>query len=152
MNILTSRLLRILSLIAALVAPPLLGAAEHEHEEDSPLHTAMEDMGKAMRAVNKGLTSADPAAAKTDILDALQKMQALAVEGKALVPPTIEKLPAAEQPAKLAAYRAELAAAIVIMLEIERAVLGDQWDAAKEGFARLRTARKEGHEKYNPEE
>jgi soluble cytochrome b562 len=112
----------------------------------------MEDMGKAMRVVNKALTSSDPAPSKADVLAALQKMQALAVEGKALTPASIEELPEGERPAKLVAYRSDLAAAIVVMLEIERAVLADNWALAKETFGKLRTARKEGHEKYNPEE
>jgi hypothetical protein len=152
MNTLLSRPVRFASLLFLCALPATLSAADAAKGEDSPLHIAMEDMGKAMRALNKGLTSADPAAAKADILAALQTMQKLGVEGKVLVPASIEKLPEAERPAKLAAYRADLASAIVVLLELERAVLADNWELAKETFAKVRAARKEVHEKYNPEE
>jgi soluble cytochrome b562 len=149
MHLFSRRLVLAFGLTLALVLPAALRAAD---EEESPLHTAMEEMGRGMRTINKALTGADPAAAKTDILAALQRMQELAVGGKVLVPASIESLPEAERPVKLAAYRADLAAAIGVMLEVERAVLADNWDLAKETFAKLRTARKDGHEKYNPDE
>jgi hypothetical protein len=152
MNALASRLLRSGLLGLVLILPAALRAADGAEGEDSPLHTAMEEMGKSMRTLNKALTSADPAAAKADILAAVQKMQTLAVESKVHTPVSIEKLPEAERPAKLAAYRADLAAAIIVLLELERAVLADNWELAKETYAKVRTARKEGHEKYNPEE
>lgn len=146
-------------LLAGLAASTLLcsglRAADHDHgdsDDESPVHERMEEMGKSMRVLARGLNSADPAAGKADYLEALQKMQLLAVEAKALVPSTMEKVPEADRPAKLAGYRADLAATIAIMLEIEQAVLSDQWDAAKEAFGKLRAARKDGHEKYAPEE
>ena len=123
-----------------------------EHDEDTPLHHKMEDMGRALRALNKGLSSADPAAVKADLLDAVQKMQMFAVESKLLTPATIEKLPAAERPAKIAEYRADLAGTIQTMLELERAILTDNWAKAKTEFQSLRAHRKDGHEKFNPEE
>jgi soluble cytochrome b562 len=152
MNLCARRLISAFGLTAALVLPNALRAAEQAQGDDSPLHTAMEEMGRGMRTVNRALTGADPAAAKADVLAALHRMQELAITGKVLVPASIEKLPEAERPAKLAAFRADLAAAIGIMLEIERAVLADNWDLAKETFGKLRTARKDGHDKYNPEE
>ena len=152
MNFPVRRFICIFSLTTAALA--LRGAEQQPAAagEDSPLHTSMEEMGRGMRAVNKALTGADPAAAKADILAALHNMQKLALEGKVLVPATIEKLPEAERPAKLAAFRADLAGAIVIMLELERAVLADNWELAKETLGKLRDARKGGHDKYNPEE
>jgi hypothetical protein len=144
----TTRTFHLLGLTLAFILPVALRAAD----EESPLHLAMEEMGRGMRTVNKALTGADPAAAKADVLAALQSMQEHAVASKVLVPATIEKLPEGERPAKLAAYRADLATAIGVLLEVERAVLADNWDLAKEAFTRLRAARKDGHEKYNPEE
>jgi hypothetical protein len=154
MNLCARRFISVFGLTAALILPTALDAAEQEnaHGDDSPLHMAMEEMGRGMRVVNKALTGADPAAAKADVLAALHHMQELALSGKVLVPASIEKLPEAERPAKLAAFRADLAGAIGVMLEIERAVLADNWDLAKETFGKLRTARKDGHDKYNPEE
>jgi soluble cytochrome b562 len=125
---------------------------EQEHDEDTPLHHNMEDMGRAMRVLNKALNSADPAVAKSDCLAAIQKMQVLAVEGKALTPASIAKLSDAERPAKLVAFRSDLAGAIETMLQIERAILADEWPRAKELFQHMRDQRKEGHEKYNPDE
>lgn len=127
-------------------------AAGHDHDEDTPLHHNMEDMGRAMRTLNKGLNSADPSAAKTDLLAAIQKMETLAVEGKTLTPASIAKMPEAEQPAKLAAFRADLAGTIQTMLEIERAMLADDWAKARDEFKHMRDQRKDGHEKYNPDQ
>lgn len=143
-------LLSTLILSVALAVPGSLVAADDA--EESPLHQGMEAMGKAMRAINNGLKAEDPATAQAELLTALQGMQEHAVAGKAMIPASIAKLPEAEQPAKLAAYRADLAAAIVVMLELERAVIAQDWDKAREYFGQMRSARKDGHEKYNPDE
>lgn len=141
-----------LALPTALSAADSVAEEEHGHDDESPLHKAMEDMGRAMRAVNKGLNAADPAAVKADVLEALQTMQTLAVGAKVLVPHSIEEIPEAERPARLASYRADLAGAIVTLLELERAVLADNWEQARTLYAQVRTHRKEGHEQYNPDE
>jgi hypothetical protein len=139
-------------LLTAIALPLGARAAEHGDGEDSPLHQGMEAMGKAMRVLNRGLKAEDPATEKEAMLAALQEMQEHAVAAKVLVPASVQALPEAERPARLAAFRADLAAAIVVMLEMERAILADNWTAANDSFAQMRDSRKEGHEKYNPDE
>ncbi len=174
MNEPAARLLPTLTLVLAVALPAALRAADappagapapaghhmgghgHGHgddddEDNSPLHQHMKAMGKALRVINNSLKSEDPAGSKAEMLDAVQKMEAMAIEGKTMVPWSIEDLPEAERPAKLAAFRSELAGAVEIMLELERAILADKWDVAREQFGKLREARKDGHEKYNPD-
>lgn len=151
-RLITATLLLTALFLPAAVVQAADAAKPEASDDETPLHHKMEDMGRALRALNKGLSSADPAAVKADLLDAVQKMQVLAVESKLLTPATIEKLPAAERPAKIAEYRADLASTIQTMLELERAILADDWAKAKTQFQSLRTHRKDGHEKFNPEE
>lgn len=145
--------------IAALSLPPLARAADDHHghhghhgDEESPLHLAMEAMGDAMRVINRSLRADDPSAAKPDLLEAVQSMQAHALEAKLLEPPSVANGPAEARAARKAEFRSQLAGVIIIMLELERAILADDWEAARTRYGELRDARKAGHEKFNPEE
>jgi hypothetical protein len=129
--------------------------AAHDHaamgdDDNSPLHQAMSKMQKAYRPLSRALRNPVPAD-KATYLEQLQTIEQAAVEAKAYTPPSIEELPEAERPAKLAAYRADLAQAIETMLELERAILADDWDNVKTLGQKLGSERGEGHKKYNPE-
>ena len=139
-----------------LLVPLALSAADHDHEhaddsDDTPLQQDMKQIGHTFRSLNRGLRDPDPAQ-KEEYLAALEKMEALAVAAKVEVPSYIASLPAEQQPAMLISFRADLAGAIQTMLEIERAILADDWDTAKALREKLVSQRNAGHKKYDPEE
>jgi hypothetical protein len=146
--------------VACLLALPLgaraaePAAQEHagmdDDHDNSPLHQAMEKMQKAYRPLSRALRNPVPAD-KATYLEQLQTIEQLAIEAKTYTPPSIEELPEAERPAKLAAYRSDLAQAIGTMLELERAILADDWDNVKTLGQKLGSERGQGHKKYNPE-
>jgi len=125
--------------------------AAEEAEEHSPIHDAMEAMNTAYRNLSRGLRNPDPAA-KTDYLEWLQAIELAAVEAKPHVPSRILELPEAEQPAMIASYRSELAAAIETMMQLEQAMIADEWETVKTLGRQLGSQRSEGHKKYKPEE
>jgi soluble cytochrome b562 len=146
---------RIVAACSLLLVPLALSAADSDHEhgddgEDTPLQQDMKQIGHTFRSLNRGLRDPDPAQ-KEDYLAALEKMEALAVAAKVEVPSYIASLPAEQQPTMLLSFRADLAAAIQTMLEIERAILADDWDTAKALREKLVNQRNAGHKKYDPE-
>lgn len=147
---------RLLSIVAlstltgGLVLPVNVFAAD-EGEESTPLHEAMETMGQTYRNLGRGLRNPDPAA-KTDYLAWLQTIEANAIEAKQYVPPHIMTLPEAEQPAMIASFRSDLAGAIVIMLQLEQAIIADDWEKVGTLARTLGSTRSESHKKYNPED
>lgn len=148
-----NKLLSIVALITltgSLVLPVNVFAAD-DGEESTPLHAAMETMGKTFRNLGRGLRDPDPAA-KDDYLKWLQTIEAAAVEAKQYVPHHVMELPAAEQPAMIAQFRSDLAAAIETMLKLERAIIADDWAAVKTLGRELGAQRGAGHKKYNPED
>ncbi|MGH8020196.1 MAG: cytochrome b562, partial [Opitutaceae bacterium] len=120
-------------------------------EEHSPLHLTMEKMGETYKNLARALRNPDPAA-KADLLNWLQKLELGAIEAKQYVPASIEKLPAAEQPAQIAAFRADLIGTIETMLQLERAILAEDWERVKTLGREISAQRRDSHKKYNPEE
>lgn len=146
------RQVHVLAAVICLTLCVRASAAENAaaEEDDSPLHVAMAQMGKAFGPLMRALREPDPAR-KADYLAWLQTIEARAIEAKALTPASIEELPEAERPAQLTAFRSDLAAVIQTLLELERAILADDFAQAQALAAELRTQRSDAHKKYNPE-
>ena len=143
------RLLPVLALaavsIAWAVATPLAVTA------DGPdLHDLMKGIKKNLKVVGAGLS--DPAA-DASVLDALAEMEVLLLAAKGHEPSNLDEVPRAERAAHTAAYRADMARALMETLQLEIAVLEGRRDEAVD-IARgsLKDMRDAGHEKYEPGE
>lgn len=143
---------RILPFIAAaiLISPYGLFADHHEEGEDTPLHTEMESMDDAFKPLYRAMRKPDPAA-KDQYLEWLQTMQVHAINSKVHTPRYFDELGDEERTEMLITYRKDLTLFIETLLQLERAILDDNWETAKDLASELRTHRKSGHKSYDPE-
>lgn len=151
----TKSITRFLSLFTSVLMAISMSFADHheegEHEDESPLHEAMETMGDVFKPFMRAMRAPNPDD-KDRYLDWLQEMQTQAVISKVHVPRYFEELSEEEAATMLVSFRVDMTKFIGSLLELEKAILEDDWETAKTLAADLKTHRKEGHKAYDPEE
>jgi len=125
---------------------------DEEHEPATPedrLEHEMEAIEGALKALRRSMR--DPAN-RADSLDRVAEMQAATVVCKSLAPPMAETVPAGERKAFLVEYRLQLVDFLERLLELERALLSDDAEAAKVAFKQIREMEDSGHERFTEDE
>lgn len=138
------------TLMAALLAVTFVAAPATlaaEKKGDSELGKAMEDMGKALKAIKKNVK--DPTK-NEESLKLVAKCQQDALTSKGLLPAMLTKVPEADKAKTLAGYRKMMADTIAALCKLEGQLLDGKNDEAAETLKTLKTLEDDGHEKYNP--
>lgn len=123
--------------------------ASDAHEEDSPLHQAMEGMGRCLRKLSRQVE--DPAQLESSKA-LLAKMKENAEKAKALEPPLDKEMPAAERAKWIAKFKEGMDKVIATIGEAETALGEEKLGAAKEKVRDLREEREAGHKEFDVEE
>lgn len=134
----------------SLLGPLAVAADDHGHSEN-PLYDNMEKMSDPYRDLLRGIRRPD-ASEKEAYLVALQTLQVLCVEGKAMIPSKTKDLPETERAAFIADYRKSMANTLITLLKMEKAIIDENWEAANELGRDLRSHKSDGHEKFQPDE
>ena len=128
----------LLAVIATCFAAPL-------HADDTPLGKQMEEFNDAYKALRR---EEDPAKAAALTREAQQAV----VKSLSELPSMVGKMPEGPEKAKAAAeYRLMMGKVYVTLCEIEAASLAGEMDKVAELVKGLRTAKKEGHDKFMEE-
>ena len=112
---------------------------------DTELAKQMEIIDEGLKKLRRTLRKPDQ---NKDSLEIINQIQAAAVACKALPPAKAAKLPEAERQKFVMAYRKDMAAMIVQLLNMEIAVLEGNNDKANEIHKGMKKIEDEGHEKY----
>ncbi len=123
-------------------------ADNHEGSgEEKDVYSHMEEISDAYRDLRRALRRPDET--KIDeYLELVQKMQVGFVISKALEPTQAEGLEGEEKTEMLRQYRAEMTKTIVQLIEVERALLAGDLEAANTALEPVSDLKAEGHEKY----
>ena len=110
------------------------------------------ELAKQMEVIDEGLKKLRRTLRKPDSnkesLETITQIQAAAVASKGMTPAKAAKLPEAERQKFVAAYRKDMAAMIVQLLNMEIAVLEGNNDKANEIHKSMKQIEDEGHKKY----
>ncbi len=123
-------------------------------DEDAKKASASKDteLAKQMEIIDEGLKKLRRTLRKPDqnkeSLEIINQIQAAAVASKAQVPAKAAKMPEAERQKFVMAYRKDMAAMTVQLLNMEIAVLEGNNDKANEIHKSMKRIEDEGHEKY----
>ena len=138
-------------LIATIVLlPGFISWADEGDYDESPLHEEMEIMNDAFKPLVRAMRNPDPAN-QEQYLEWIQAMQVSAVNSKVYVPRYFAELSEEEAGKMLVEYRVDMTKFIATLLELEAAVLLENWEEASEIAGGLRDHRKHGHSTYDPE-
>jgi soluble cytochrome b562 len=83
-------------------------------------------------------------------LEMVGRLRQNSVGARATIPPMIAKLPQAQQPAKLAAYKQQMTKLISQEDELQKALSAGQNSRAVEIFKTIEATRKTGHDQFRP--
>ena len=145
-----------LAVLAGIPGGVALGLAQDETKQDEAktagAKTTDTELAKQMEIIDEGLKKLRRSLRKPDTnkesLETISQVQAAAVASKALTPAKAAKLPDAERQKFVAAYRKDMAAMIVQLLNMEIAVLEGNNDKAMEIHKKMKDIEDEGHKKY----
>ena len=141
--------LALTTLFIALPAAPIEAARQLETaDDDSPLLKEMDVLEAQLKFLRRNLKKPEENAAS---LTAIQEMQRAAVACKAMSFPMAE---AAEGEAKaelVKGYKLEMIDLIETILSMERALLNDDNDGARELYKTIKGFEDSGHEKFTDE-
>jgi len=140
-----------LALLAGVPGGMSVGLAQ---DEDAKKASASKDteLAKQMEIIDEGLKKLRRTLRKPDqnkeSLEIINQVQAAAVASKAQTPVKAAKMPEAERQKFVMAYRKDMAAMIVQLLNMEIAVLEGNNDKANEIHKSMKQIEDEGHKKY----
>jgi soluble cytochrome b562 len=137
--------------LVALIALSFVGspvrAAEKEKKGDSPLGTAMEDLGKAIKALRKSVK--DPAK-NADSLKLVETAEKAAIASRDMKPAVVEKAPKDKQAELLDGYKKGMDGVIAELGKLKQQIKDNKNEDASETLKKLKDLEEAGHEKYNP--
>jgi len=136
-------------LFLGLFAAVLGARPQDEEHEISVLEDHMETIEGAVKVLRRSLR--DPAN-RADSLELVAEIQAATVVCKSLVPPMAETVPADERAAFITEYRLMLVDFLGYQLDLERALLAGDEEAAKAAFKQVREMEDTGHERFTEDE
>lgn len=145
-----------IALLSMLLVPALLLAAQDPagapaptgEPETSELAEHMEHIEVLVGKLRRSLRKPEQ---KADSLGHVAEMQAATLASKGLVPAMATRLPEAERPAFVTAYRIDMVAMLSALLELELALLEDRHEEANAIFKRVRAMEDSGHERFTAE-
>jgi Sec-independent protein translocase protein TatA len=143
----TLRALLAALLAVVFLAAPAARAADAKKSGDSELGKAMEDMGKALKAIKKNVK--DPTK-NEESLKLVAKCQQDALTSKGLPPAMLAKVPEADKAKTLVGYKKMMADTIATLCKLEAQLLENKNEEAAETIKALKVLEDDGHEKYNP--
>lgn len=127
-------------------AIPLIPMVGKTAPEATKLHEQMEKMDDAYKAFRK---ETDPAKGA----ELAREAQKYAIEGLSEVPEPVKEIKDPVEKAKAeAAYKKLMAKLVVTFCEVEEAFLNGKLDEVEALVDSLKSQKKEGHEKFVPEE
>ena len=144
------RLLTLPALLLVVASSTRTPVQEKRHSKpETELSGHMEKIEDTLKQLRKLLKDENsrPAA-----LEALLEIQRQTLACKVLVPAQAAKVPEAERPAFVTAYRRTMVDFQMRQLELEAALLDQDAEAIKTSFERLRTMEDSSHERFAPEE
>ena len=109
-----------------------------------PFMTEMEQIFRELR-----VQISDPKQ-NASSLEMVGRLRQNSVGARETVPPMIAKLPSAQQPAQLAAYKQQMSKLIVQEDELQKALIAGQNPRAVEIFKAIEATRKAGHDRFRP--
>lgn len=121
---------------------------DEEHDEDTPLLKDMEVIQDQLKFLRRNLKKPEENAAS---LAAIQEMQRAAVFCKGEDFPMAEAAEGEAREEILKGYKLEMIGMIEAMLQIERALLAGDNDAARELYKTIKAFEDSGHEKFTDE-
>jgi hypothetical protein len=124
------------------VIPTIL--AQQPAPRPFPFMTEMEQIFRELR-----VQISDPKQ-NVSSLEMLGRLRENSVGARNTVPPMIVKLPSAQQPAKLAAYKQQMSKLISQEDELEKALRAGQNPRALEIFKAIEATRQAGHDQFRP--
>ena len=107
--------------------------------------TYMQEMEQIFRELTVLIKDPDENASS---LELVRRLQGLTAAARKTMPPLVEKLPPASQPAELAAYRTLMDSLIVKEQALERALRSGRNDVARSTMRDIAALRKEGHGRF----
>lgn len=135
-------------LLLGWLGAPSAVAFDGDDEEESVIHESMETLMGNFMPLRRALGAEDAAAALGHVV----AMQGATFAAKGEVPPLAGEQPEADRAAYVRGYRESMIDLMDQLLELERAVLDEDWDTAngilREGLAGIRDA---GHQRYKPQ-
>jgi len=141
--------LALIALFLALPSAPAEAARQDEAtEDDSPLLKDMEVIQDQLKFLRRNLKKPEENPAS---LAAIQEMQRAAVACKAMDFPMAEAAEGEAREKLLTGYKLEMIEMIESMLQMERALLAGDNDAARELYKTIKAFEESGHEKYTDE-
>lgn len=129
-----------------LAARPQDPESEAEHSE---LEEQMEHIEGALKSLRRSMRNEE---ALAQSLEHVSTIQAATITSKALLPPMVESLPEAERAAFVTAYRQEMLDFLGYQIELERALLAGDAEAAKDAFKLVHDMEDKGHERFTVDE
>lgn len=131
------------ALFAAVSLIPLTASAQEKH---SKIHDQMEKMNDAYKAFRK---ETDPAKGA----ELAREAQKYAIEGLSEVPDMVKDIKDPAEKAKAeVSYKKMMAKLVVSLCEVEEAFLNGKVEDVEKIVDTLKDQKKEGHEKFVPEE
>lgn len=127
----------------------LAASPQDEEEEHSELEEHMELIEGAVKSLRRSLRDPEK---REQSLELISQLQAATVTSKALIPRMVESLPEAERAAFLTGYREMMVDFLDHQLDLERALLAGDVEAAKAAFKPVHDMEDEGHERFTEDE
>ena len=124
------------------VIPAIL--AQQPASRPFPFMTEMEQIFRELR-----VQLSDPKQ-NASSLELVGRLRQNSVGAREALPPMIAKLPPAQQPAKLAAYKQQMSRLISQEDELQKALRAGQNPKAVEIFKAIEITRQEGHDQFRP--
>ena len=141
--------LSLTALFIALPTTPLEAARQPEFaDDDSPLLKEMDILQDQLKSLRRNLKKPEENA---NSLKAIQEMERSAVACKGMSFPMAEALEGEAKAALIKGYKLEMIAMIETILEMERALLEDDNDKARELYKTIKGFEDSGHEKFTDE-
>ena len=141
--------LSLTALFIALPTTPLEAARQPElADDDSPLLKEMDILQDQLKSLRRNLKKPEE---NESSLKAIQEMERSAVACKGMSFPMAEALEGEAKAALIKGYKLEMIAMIETILEMERALLEDDNDKARELYKTIKGFEDSGHEKFTDE-
>jgi hypothetical protein len=116
-----------------------------EKVKKSELNNEMEDMDEAMKKLRRSVRKAEQNEAS---LKLLQEIQTKAVACKDMVPTRAAKVPEADRAKFVTAYRKEMAAVLIDLLQMEQALLDGDNSKAQEIYKAIGEREDKDHDQF----
>ena len=135
------------ALAASALSVPSTPSAQPPVQERkvTPLGSKMREINGILRSIGKGIGDESKAAAN---LEAILRLQTLAVESKKETPTLIGRMEGDERAEMTVGYRMQMNQLLAGLIELENAVLKGEGKAAEKAMRKLNEAKAEGHGEY----